>query len=144
MKNGKRHGAGTCWFPSGALYRGDWRNDQCHGSGTLLSVGGEILECRFERGAISGCGDQTSTGRIKILYENGCYYEGQFQKHRRNGHGFCIYPNGDKFEGVWHKGHRSGRSYLTFMGPDGKSKGKFHGDFHGDEIDGSRDGFYED
>ena len=33
---------------------------------------------------------------------------------------------------------------LTFMGPDGKSKGKFHGDFHGDEIDGSRDGFYED
>lgn len=144
MKNGKRHGTGTCFFPSGALYRGDWRNDQCHGTGTLLSAGGEILDCRFERGAVTGSGDSSTVGRIKILFENGCYYEGHYQKHKRHGNGFCIYPNGDKYEGNWHAGRRTGRARMSFMGLDGKVKGKFQGDFHADEIDGSCDGVYED
>ena len=152
IKNGMRHGTGTCFFSPGCVYRGEWRNDQCHGSGTLLCLGGEILDCRFDRGALagsqahsaSGGRGNSSVGRIKILFTNGHYYEGHFMRHKCHGHGFCVYPSGDKYEGPWHEGHRNGRATVSFAADKGKYFAKFTGDFHADEIDGSRDGVYEE
>lgn len=31
FKNDKRHGTGICQFASGALYKGDWRDDAPNG-----------------------------------------------------------------------------------------------------------------
>lgn len=50
FKNGVRYGSGVCMFKSGALYRGEWRDDKPNGNGILYSGKNEIVEGRFDRG----------------------------------------------------------------------------------------------
>ena len=59
-------------FASGALYKGEWREDKPNGSGILYSGTNEVIECRFEAGAIS---DRHS---MKMLLSDGSYYEGPY------------------------------------------------------------------
>lgn len=148
FRDGKRHGQGTCWFPTGCIYKGDWRLDKCIGHGTLFCVKGEILDCRFDQNGVSGSNehkDGKKSGSIKILYTDGTYYEGRYNNHKRDGLGMQVYTNGDKYEGAWQKDVRNGRARMTFM--DQKTqriKGVFIGQFISDEMDGSRDGQYEE
>jgi hypothetical protein len=69
-KNGERSGIGICKFGlTGAIYRGDWRDDRPQGSGILFTLPNEIIEARFE-------GYTVIDGQIKILMANGEFYEG--------------------------------------------------------------------
>jgi|DEB0MinimDraft_12_1074336.scaffolds.fasta_scaffold45468_3 hypothetical protein len=61
FKNNNRHGAGVCMFKSGALYRGEFRDDHPSGNGILYSGKNEFLECRFEKGEVPN-------GRVKIMF----------------------------------------------------------------------------
>ena len=120
FKNGARSGPGLCQFASGALYRGEWRDDVPHGGGILYSGNGEILECRFEHGAVAGSsavgsGFTNHAGKIKIMFSDGSYYEGQYRAHGREGFGAQWYPNGDKYDGHWTEDGRVGRGKLFFV-----------------------------
>ena len=48
-KNGERSGPGICKFKAtGALYKGEWRDDKPQGNGILFTSPNEIIEARFE------------------------------------------------------------------------------------------------
>jgi hypothetical protein len=113
-------------FPSGALYRGDFKDDLPHGMGILYSGENEIYEGRFEKGKIP------TEGRVKIMLRNGTYYEGQYSHHKRNGPGVCLYPNGEKFEGNFANDKRVGRGKMRF--PNGSL---YQGQFIHDQADGN-------
>ena len=49
-----RSGQGICLLRSGAIYKGEWRDDKPHGHGILYSGSGEILETKFDKGNIFG------------------------------------------------------------------------------------------
>lgn len=65
------------------------------GNGVLYSGQNEIVEGRFDKGMVP------SSKSIKIILADGCYYEGNYQNHQRQGAGVCYYPNGDIYEGLW-------------------------------------------
>jgi len=67
----------------------DDRAEECE----LYSGKNEILDCRFEAGAVP------LNGRVKIMLQDGSYYEGGYSNHRRHGQGTCYYSNGEMFEG---------------------------------------------
>lgn len=48
-------------FKSGALYKGDFKDDKPHGMGILYSGKNEIVEGRFEKGTVPN-------GKIKIMF----------------------------------------------------------------------------
>jgi len=91
FKDGKRNGYGLCQFPSGAIYKGDWKDDLLNGIGTLYSGNGEILESKFVNGCVIS--DEIGTrnavnsnsGRIKIMFTDGTYYDGMWANHKRHG-----------------------------------------------------------
>lgn len=130
FKNGFRHGAGVCKLSNGALYRGEWRHGVPHGPGILHTGRSEFVECSFEHGRIPN-------SRIKIMFQDGTYYEGNYANHRRHGQGTCYYPNGDIYEGNWTNDKRAGRGKMKFAGG-----GTYMGQFIDDQADG--DGQYED
>lgn len=126
FKNDVRSGVGFCKFKSGALYKGEWRDDKPHGAGILYSGKNEILDCRFEAGAVP------LNGRVKIMLQDGSYYEGGYSNHRRHGQGICYYSNGEMFEGQWNNDKRISRGKMRF------TNGTFyHGQFILDKADGS-------
>lgn len=120
FKNDQRSGAGCCMFASGGLYRGEWREDLPHGTGILYSGKNEIIECRFEKGAIS------DRHHVKILLSDGQYYEGGYMNHRRHGpKGKCYYPNGDVYEGEWEQDRRISKFSRMRFADDSTYKGQF-------------------
>ena len=110
FKSDMRHGSGLCQFKSGALYKGEWRDDKPHGPGILYSGKNEIIECRFDKGAVPlKC-------KVKLLLADGSYYDGGYENHGRDGQGTCSYPNGELYEGAWEKDKRCGRGKMRFHG----------------------------
>ena len=103
FRNDVRHGSGICQFKSGALYRGEFKDDKPNGLGILYSGKNEIIECKFQDGMIP---DQ----KLKIMFADGQYYEGQYSNHRRHVSGRCFYPNGDYYDGPWESDRRVGRN----------------------------------
>lgn len=105
-KNNERSGTGLCKFgATGALYKGDWRDDKPQGNGILFTLPNEILEGRFE-------GYRVVDGQVKILMSNGEFYEGNFKFNQRNSTGIHYYKNGDFYDGEWTNDRRIGRGRL--------------------------------
>ncbi len=124
-KNGERSGTGMCKFgATGAIYKGEWRDDRPQGNGTLFTLPNEIIETRFE-------GSKIQDGQVKILFSNGEYYEGNFKNSQRNGTGVHYYRNGDFYDGEWTNDRRIGRGRLFF-----KDGSKLSGMFIEDKADG--------
>lgn len=49
FKNGQRSGTGICMFGgTGAIYKGEWREDKPHGNGLLFTLPNELIEARFD------------------------------------------------------------------------------------------------
>ena len=114
-------------FASGALYRGEWREDMPHGTGILYSGNNEIIEARFINGEVS------DKHPVKMLLADGQYYEGPYSNHRRHGaKGKCYYPNGDIYEGEWEHDKRSAK-FAKMLFSDGTM---YKGQFIDDRADG--------
>jgi hypothetical protein len=106
-KNGERSGPGICKFKAtGALYKGEWRDDKPQGNGILFTLPNEIIEARFE-------GFKIVDGQVKIIMSNGEFYEGNFKNNARNGTGSHYYKSGDFYDGEWSNDRRIGRGRLT-------------------------------
>jgi len=94
-KGGERHGPGICKFAAtGAIYRGEWREDKPMGNGILFTLPNELLEGRFD-------GYRVIDGQIKLLLTNGEFYEGNLKNNQRNSTGIQYYKNGDFYDGEW-------------------------------------------
>ena len=110
FKNGERCGTGVCQFPrNGALFRGEWRDDKPFGNGILFSIPGEIIEARFD-------GYKIVDGQVKILFQNGEFYEGNLKNNVRSSTGNHYYKNGDVYEGERQNDCRVGNGRLIFLG----------------------------
>jgi len=78
------------------------------GHGVLYCPPGEIIEANF------GPGGKIQDGKIKILYTNGEYFEGDFKGSKRNGRGIHYFKNGDIYEGEFMNDKRVGKGKMTF------------------------------
>ena len=62
FKNGERHGGGLCKFATtGAIYKGEWREDRPLGAGIMFCLPNELIEARFD-------GFNVVDGQVKILF----------------------------------------------------------------------------
>lgn len=106
FKNGERNGTGLCKFGlTGSIYRGEWRDGKPQGNGILFTLPNELVEARFD-------GFNVVDGQIKILYENGEFYEGNCKHSMRNSAGVHYYANGDSYDGEWVNDRRVGRGRI--------------------------------
>jgi MORN repeat len=115
---------------TGAIYKGEWREDRPSGNGILFSLPNEIIEGRFD-------GYRVMDGQVKILMSNGEFYEGNLKNNMRHSTGIHYYLNGDQYDGEWDQDKRvsKGRIFLV----DG---GKMTGVFVQDKLEGYLE--YED
>ena len=68
---------------------------------------GELLEANFSKGKIVD-------GKIKILFMNTEFYEGDFKGNKRNGRGVHYYKNGDFYDGEWSNDKRICKGKIIF------------------------------
>lgn len=107
-------------FISGAVYRGEWHNDEKCGFGTQTNTGGSKYDGEFHANLYHGSGTlfvRRGNKRVKqyvgnwtygkmngfgtYFYENGDIYKGNWQDNKRLGQGKLEYLNGDYYEGEW-------------------------------------------
>ena len=107
-------------FVSGAVYRGEWHNDEKSGFGTQTNPGGSKYDGEFQGNVYHGSGTlfvRRGKKRVKqyvgnwaygkmngfgtYFYESGEVYKGNWEDNKRSGQGRLEYPNGDYYEGEW-------------------------------------------
>lgn len=110
---------------TGALYKGEWRDDVPQGNGILFTLPNEIIEARFD-------GYRVVDGQVKILHANGEFYEGNMKATMRHGTGIHYYLNGDFYDGEWQQDKRVGRGRLFH-----KDGSKLVGGFTDDRLEGA-------
>lgn len=54
FQNNRRHGEGTCWYPSGEIYTGEWLNGKKHNKGTIIEPSGNKFVGTWEKGKRRG------------------------------------------------------------------------------------------
>jgi hypothetical protein len=112
FKDNRRHGRGTCWYPTGEIYTGYWENGKRHGRGTIYYQDSKF-EGTWVKGKRMGLGvyqtdrftmsgmwsdEMIIEGVSLISYSNGDYFQGK------------TGPNLEKVEGEYIS--KSGRSFI--------------------------------
>lgn len=123
-RNNRRHGTGTLWErkpPAGAwvrVYRGEWSEGRRHGPGTQWYPNGDLYEGDWARGQRAGTGT--------LYFASGDRLTGDWAADRVEGTAVLHCHNGDRFEGEWRAGVREGPGVWLF-----RSKGqRYRGDWH--------------
>jgi len=127
-KGGLRDGIGYCKFKDGAYYKGEWVNDRVCGQGILaLPEKDLVISGKFkDRGLIFQ--DQT----YQVLQRKGDFYEGRLTRDLKyTGKGKLYFRNGDYYEGDFVEGKREGRGKLTLRGSSGS---QYTGQFKEDQA----------
>jgi len=106
FSQGKIHGEGTLYFSNGNKYIGSWVNQYREGQGKLIFEGGDVYEGAFRRNAFQGEGTMN--------YANGNRYVGRWRDNQPDGKGVFYYANGDRYEGNFAEGQCSGTGTLFY------------------------------
>ena len=122
-QNGEFHGRGTCQYPEGVTYVGDFRQNIWSGSGKLYGKKKLIYEGQFFQGTLEGKG--------RFHFNDGNRYEGRFHNGEMEGQGSIFYRNGKKFEGLFVKSKKQGPGRMTFQ-----SGGYLEGTYEDDALEG--------
>lgn len=94
VKNGKANGGGVGIWPSGSIYRGQWKDNLRHGEGTFKWADDEKYEGEYVEGKREGYG--------VYHWPSGERYEGNWKNDRRNGEGTLYDKNNNiSYEGEW-------------------------------------------
>ncbi|KAL3147634.1 hypothetical protein ABBQ38_014684 [Trebouxia sp. C0009 RCD-2024] len=131
---------GTCTYEDGAVYTGDWRQDQrsgwgkhtfsnkdwyegewdadtMQGQGRLTLTDGSFYECSWQAGKpITG---KWSSADGKTEYEGQFSGKllwhgfGQWCEGMENGHGQCVTADGASYDGQWVRGTRCGQGKVS-------------------------------
>ncbi|AVK76614.1 F-box domain containing protein [Pandoravirus neocaledonia] len=81
-------------YPSGASYRGGWRDTQPHGYGVFRHKSGKCSESEWCDGKVSGY--------VVRTHPDGFCYRGGWDRFRgSHGFGTCAYPDGSRIAGTW-------------------------------------------
>lgn len=110
MERGSLNGQGTMVWASGESYTGQWKNDKYHGWGRLTGANGNWYEGTFEE-------SNFISGRCRILYDGGGWYEGDWANGTINGQGTMVWASGDRYTGSFRNGKLHG--YGTYTKSDG-------------------------
>jgi hypothetical protein len=102
----KPNGKGVLTFSDGRLYDGEWRNGYRHGLGILAFPNGDKYTGEFDANEASGRGI--------MAYANGNRYEGQWNRGKPEGRGLFLYANGDRYEGQFRQGLCAGEGRMTY------------------------------
>lgn len=101
LVEGRAHGAGRTWLPSGYVYEGDHKAGAFHGHGKLTSpFEDEVYIGSFSDGLPHGIGELTTPQQTYVgVWSKGCYVDGDVWasalKHRYE----CF--GGDQFNGAF-------------------------------------------
>lgn len=159
---GNRHGQGVLYYkPEGymeverQLYRGNFKNNQYNGHGTLYYAGTEVIAYigRFKDGMRHGRGiefdnqgnkiyqgifrEDKREGRGEEYLDGGLTYKGEFSNGLRHGFGVAYFPENSKYYGRYENNMMSGVG--IYVHPNGD---RFEGMFIANKPDGPGS-FYE-
>ncbi|KAA3636424.1 MAG: peptidase C14 caspase catalytic subunit p20 [Bacteroidetes bacterium] len=125
------NGYGTCVFPSGAKYIGDFKNGKLHGKGIFyFSDGNKYL---------GNWVNQYREGKGRMIFKSGDEYFGEFKKNKFSGEGVMIYANGNRYEGTWTENKPAGYGIFVFVTGD-----RYEGNFLAGLYSGQGTMFYSD
>lgn len=112
-------------------YRGQCKNEQPSGSGTVTLYNGDKLVGHFENGTLSGEGTYTAAdgsvykgdwengkrhGQGTYTWARGSTYVGEWTDDKRHGKGIFTWSNGNRFEGEFRNNKRYNGKYFTSNG----------------------------
>ena len=133
-------------FVDGAIYQGDWKNNNKHGKGKEIHPNGDKYEGIWEN-------DKLKNGKVKKTYDNGDKYEGDFKDDKKHGKGKYTWADGTIYEGDFKDDKKHGKGTYTRSGvvyegdfKDDKKHGKgkmtyANGDvYEGDYVEGEEHG----
>ena len=86
---------------SGAIYRGEWRDDKFEGQGTYTYRNNTKYVGEFRDGRRNGKGT--------FSWPDGASYVGEYKDDLRSGKGTFTYPNGSKYVGEYRDDRRHGQ-----------------------------------
>ncbi|NNE29462.1 MAG: peptidase C14 caspase catalytic subunit p20, partial [Saprospiraceae bacterium] len=119
-------GMGEYRYPSGALYKGQFKGGKIHGHGILYSKNGNVYKGQWKA--------HYKNGQGKFIFANGDSYQGGFVKSKFQGKGIMDFQNGDVYSGSWKGDHMDGHGKYSFHNGDvyegNFEKGNMHGYGH--------------
>lgn len=98
--NGDKEGYGELIFPTGAVYKGYFKNDQFHGNGVYQWGDGNVYEGEFVEGRQEGIG--------VYYWPTGGKYYGYWKRDKMSGQGVYVRQDGVVYEGYWRQDHQFG------------------------------------
>ena len=133
VKNGKQHGEGTYIWTNKDKYIGQWKNGKRHGKGIYIFNNGNVYigqwkdgeKTEGKEGTHIQASDGTIKNDIKMIIEDGNFYEGEYQNNKFNGRGIYKFKNGDIYDGYFKDGMRHGHGIYTW----GNNKAKYDGEW---------------
>ena len=90
FKDGEKNGQGSCTYPNGNRFIGEWYNNRPY-KGELLMRSGERLFGEWQ--------DEWFNGQGTISYPNGNSYEGAWQQNLPHDFGIMNYRDGSSYNG---------------------------------------------
>ncbi len=118
-----RDGYGKKKFKSGAIYTGQFKNNQINGKGKLVYTNGGVYVGQWRNNLRDGKG--------KMKFKNGDRYQGSFAKSNMHGKGYMEFMNGDRYEGAFNKNAKHGYGIYAYHNGD-----TYAGDFSHDKRHG--------
>lgn len=132
IKGNCQNGYGTCLFPSGSKYVGEFKNGKINGKGILYFSDGSKY--------IGHWVNQYREGKGRMVFPNGNEYFGMFKRNKFQGHGIMTFTNGNRYEGEWHENQPHGEGTFEFANGD-VYEGKFQdGQYEGQGVMNYSDG----
>eukprot|EP00457_Paulinella_chromatophora_P010457 gb/GEZN01010561.1/.p1 GENE.gb/GEZN01010561.1/~~gb/GEZN01010561.1/.p1 ORF type:complete len:224 (-),score=46.63 gb/GEZN01010561.1/:394-1065(-) len=128
-------------YPGGAVYQGDFKENQREGKGVYTSKEGHRYEGGWLADMRHGYGSQKFVARGSTRKEakwTGTY-EGNWFENRKHGKGVFTYENGDKYEGDWRNGKKAGHGIYTYGNGD-----RYEGAFKSNNMHGKGTMFFAD
>lgn len=119
----------------GAKYSGLWTDGRQHGRGSCVWPDGKTYIGQFRRGLFYGKGKLSVPHTIENEGRRIEVYEGQFEEGLFHGYGVLNYANEDHYEGEWYKGQRQGHGKFVITRDNQYSM------FIGEWSNGKRNGF---
>ena len=110
LLGGKKNGQGTYVdYSAHVEYKGEWENDQIHGTGTVTNY--------FTDLSFTGTFNQNEMVFGTMTWPNGAVYKGYFEKNELHGLGKLRWPDGSNYVGMFENGRI--RGYGTFTDKKG-------------------------
>lgn len=106
FRNFNMHGKGTIEFDNGGSYTGDFFYDRIHGKGIQKFANGDVYEGSYMWNKRNGKGTYRGP--------EGIVYEGEWKDNQREGKGIMRYANGDIYDGEWINNNPSGFGKMTY------------------------------